>query len=325
MLRRRPAEVSINHERWLVSYADFVTLLFAFFVVMYAVSQMHENKYRELSETLEELFTSSEAVETKEIGIDKLGENQPILVDGTFLASQPLAAVNNTMTEQGNKPLAVLPELAGQLHHQFSDLIESDAIDLSYNESWLKVSLNNRVLFPLGSVVPSHQANAIFEEIAQLLQGYRNPIQVEGFTDNLTMRSEQFPSNWELSAARAAAIVRLLITYGMPSVHLSAVGYGELHPIADNSTAAGRAQNRRVTLMIGQHPRHRPQDQLMQKSPPSSRTVESTAVVKSAPLLPQPSSPVLTTANNNNNDGIEPITLKSGELLFTSDPKERGR
>ena len=144
----------------------------------------------------------------------------------------------------------------------------------------------------------------------------------------MTIRTEKFPSNWELSAARASAIVRLLIHYGMPAHHLAAVGYGELHPIADNSTAAGRAQNRRVTLLIGKHPRHRPKPSYPSPKQVSSEQKERGAI-ESHTLTGTSQAEVNqseeSTSSATGNFGVEPITLKSGELLFTSDPKDRGQ
>ncbi len=287
MLKRKPIDLHINHERWLVSYADFVTLLFAFFVVMYSVSQLNEAKYEELSNTLSELF-SKEHVNTE------------------FETH-----VSHTEALNKNKTGRVsLPELETLFLEHFSALVDSGDIQVNSNELWLQISLNNRILFSLGSVEPTEQAINIFEEIAVLLQGASNPIQVEGFTDNLPISNQQFPSNWELSSARASSIVRLLIANELAPDRLSAVGYGEHHAVADNATAAGRAQNRRVVLMIGKHPRHRPEQQ---------------AIAPTQQVVNHDSSPVppVDTIGTPDSDPVKPITLQNGEYLFTTDPEKR--
>ena len=280
MLRRKRVDININHERWLISYADFVTLLFCFFVVMYSVSYVNEEKYQDLSQTLEAIFSSQENIE-KELEEERLEKKQEIIA---------------------------LPKLANQFVERLADLVEEEAITVTNNEFWLQVSLNNRILFPLGSVSPSQQAEAIFSDIADMLKDYDNPIQVEGFTDNLAINTAQFPSNWELSTARASSIVKLLEQQGIHSDRLAAVGYGENHPIADNQSESGRGQNRRVVLMIGKYPRQRPAALTTPKSISTESVVD--------PLI-----------EKNKNEGIEtmddsltPVILKNGEHLFSSDP-----
>lgn len=315
MLRRRPVELEVNHERWLVSYADFVTLLFGFFVVMYSMSQMHETDYQKLSQALTEVFsiTPEDKPSTSTVTTDAPHQviNQPVPAD-----SSTEQVANEQLTPEGeNKTytIAQLPVLEETLTATFADLIDTEQVSVESNEHWLQLTLNNKVLFPLGSVTPSQQARDIMEEIAQILRQYHNPVQVEGFTDNLPINTTQFPSNWELSTARASAIVKLLVAEGVPPQNLAAVGYGKFQPIADNGSAAGRAKNRRVVLMIGREPRPRPQPQAQAKPKPQVKTTEA----------PEPQS-------SDSGAGIQPITLENGELLFTTDPDkikaaEKGR
>lgn len=277
MLKRKAIDLNINHERWLVSYADFVTLLFAFFVVMYSASQLNENKYQELTTTLAELFSSKEEKIVAANDID-----------------------DNHLTE---KPIENLPELANQFKDKLEDLIDNESIQVSSNEFWLQISLNNKILFSLGSVTPSETAETIFKKVANILRNLSNPIQVEGFTDNLAINTLQFPSNWELSAARAAAIVKLLVANGVSPTRLSAIGYGEFQPIADNNTPEGQAKNRRVVLMIGKYHRQRPE-----------------VNIKPTPLLPSNQIKKIDTEEANEKSEIKPVTLKNGEYLFSSDP-----
>lgn len=292
MLKRQRVDISINHERWLVSYADFVTLLFALFVVMYSVSQVNEAKYQELSETLTEVFSDK----SSSVSEEQTQSQQPSEQNDTSLTS----SIRHTKS---------LPTLAEQFHDRLSDLIEEQSIRVASNELWLQISLNNRILFPLGGVEPNAQAEAIFKEVANILRDVENPIQVEGFTDNLAISTQQFPSNWELSAARAAAIVKLLISNKVAPQRLSAIGYGEFQPIADNSTEEGRAQNRRVVLMIGKQVRARPTIDIEQSPTPNAQD--------RVPSIPAEQS----AGSANTGDSMVPITLDNGEYLFTSDPE----
>lgn len=285
MLRRKRTDININHERWLISYADFVTLLFGFFVVMYSVSYVNEEKYQDLSQTLDDLFSSQ----------------QTTLNSSDAEKKDPFADQPETIA---------LPKLADQFVERLSGLVEEESITITNNEFWLQVSLNNRILFPLGSVTPSQQAKAIFSDIAEMLKGYENPIQVEGFTDNLAINTSQFPSNWELSAARASSIVKLLEQQGVEASRLAAVGYGANHPIADNQSEAGRAQNRRVVLMIGKYPRQRPT---------TLTTPTSTATTSSNEQLSIDSG-IETTTSEAADESLAPVVLKNGEHLFSSDP-----
>ncbi|MFT5421364.1 MAG: chemotaxis protein MotB [Candidatus Endobugula sp.] len=332
MLRRKRLDINVNHERWLISYADFVTLLFALFVVLYSISQVNEHKYEELSNSLSKLFPHT---------------NSPLEQSEKLSANNEKYAGKN---EVARNPVAKLPQLAEQFTEKLADLIGDETIQVSSNEWWLQIALSNRILFPLGSVKPSTTAEQVFLQVADILRDISNPIQVEGFTDNLVINTQQFPSNWELSTARASAIVKLLVTNGVSPTRLSAIGYGEFQPIADNSSAAGRAQNRRVVLMIGKYPRQRPKLKSVNSSAIPSVAAGSTTVMdvinressdgsninsreKNNPSVSSPLSPsstevdsTRTVAKNPDSDSIQPITLDNGEYLFTNGietPRER--
>ncbi|MGH1440389.1 MAG: flagellar motor protein MotD [Cellvibrionaceae bacterium] len=251
MRRRVNNDININHERWLVSYADFVTLLFAFFVVMYSISQVSESKYRVLSETMTQIFNEPKrSLEPIQVGdVSRSGTTTPAAEENSNQKIESQGAFDKT---------ADLPQLSDQFTEQFSDLIDDEVIQVNSNEYWLQISLSNSILFPLGSVNPTIEAKTVLSEVANLLDGFNNPIHVEGYTDNVSVNSVQFPSNWELSSARAASIVKLLVGEGIDEKRLAAVGYGEHHPIAENETPEGRAQNRRVVLMIAREKMKRP-------------------------------------------------------------------
>ncbi|HBZ92136.1 MAG TPA: flagellar motor protein MotD, partial [Pseudomonas sp.] len=135
----------------------------------------------------------------------------------------------------------------------FGDLIQSDQLTVRGNEMWIEIELSSSLLFPSGDAIPNNQAFDIIEKVAKILAPYQNPVKVEGFTDNLPIQTPQYPTNWELSSARASSIVRMLAMDGVDPSRLAAVGYGEFQPVADNATAEGRGRNRRVVLVISRN------------------------------------------------------------------------
>ncbi|WP_299978131.1 flagellar motor protein MotB [uncultured Pseudoteredinibacter sp.] len=244
-MRRRQVGIEVKHERWMVSYADFITLLFAFFVVMYSISQLNEAKYKELSTSLNAIFTSPPR-NPDPIALESAGES---IVASENIASNPASTSPSLVAD--------LSQMESELNSEFADLINDELIELDSNELWLELKLNSNVLFASASANPSDAAKSLFEQLSMKLRGYENQIQVEGYTDNQAISSSRYESNWELSSARAAAIVKLMISYGVRPQRLSAVGYGEFQPIADNNTVEGRQQNRRVVLMISRRPPQR--------------------------------------------------------------------
>jgi chemotaxis protein MotB len=279
MVRRRREEVHVNQERWLVSYADFITLLFAFFVVMYSISQVSDSKYRVLSDTFVEAFNQSKNTPTTSepddqstsanntinpieldntpIKPDTVTNEQPVISDGgdPQQISPELDAVEDTEQPKTSDELTQISDLVTE---KFSQLINDQMIQVSSNELWLQIELRDSILFSSGSADASEQAQRIFDEIALILKNYSNPVQVEGFTDNIPIKSMKYPTNWELSSARASAIVKYLASKGVAPERLSAVGYGEYQPVASNDTEQGRAQNRRVAIMVAKRKMDRP-------------------------------------------------------------------
>jgi chemotaxis protein MotB len=240
MARRRHHEEHENHERWLVSYADFITLLFAFFVVMYSISSVNEGKYKVLSETLTGVFSQPD----RSIKPIPVGEEKP-------RAPEP----DNSVVDEDLSQTAAdsLQSIADSVRAAFGELIQADQLKVRGNELWIEIELSSSLLFPSGDAVPNNAAFDLIEKIARILAPYENPVHVEGFTDNLPIQTSQFPSNWELSAARAASIVRMLAMDGVNPGRLASVGYGEFQPVADNATIAGRARNRRVVLVVSRN------------------------------------------------------------------------
>ncbi len=240
MARRRYQDEHQNHERWLVSYADFITLLFAFFVVMYSISSINDGKYKILSESLTGVFNQPD----RSIKPIPIGEERP----------RTTTPDRSLVDEQSDRAAAeILQNIANSVREAFGDLIASDQLTVRGNELWIEIELSSSLLFSSGDALPNNAAFDIIEKVAKILAPYENPVHVEGFTDNLPIQTAQFPTNWELSAARAASIVRMLAMDGVDPGRLAAVGYGEFQAVADNTTAEGRARNRRVVLVISRN------------------------------------------------------------------------
>lgn len=274
MPRRKNHDIHVNQERWLVSYADFITLLFAFFVVMYSISQVNQSKYRVLSETFVQAFNIPNDAKVNPTPQEKVNPSNDVITP---------VEMGKTATEESTKKEAVvvtesakpemnaqsntnastptsdeLAQISNKVGEKFAQLINDQLIKVSSNELWLQIELNDSILFPSGGVEPSPQAQEIFTEIASILNNYTNQIQIEGFTDNIPINNTRYPTNWELSATRATEIVKFLVTKGVAPERLAAVGYGEFQPVASNDTEAGRAQNRRVAVMIAKRRLDRP-------------------------------------------------------------------
>lgn len=237
---RRGGSQEGGEERWLVSYADFVTLLFAFFVVMYAVTRSNQVELVELSETLEAVFEKRpRSMEPIQLG-DPLLAASPHVVDTTREPGYADRTEGDTRIEPSED----------RLREHFAGLDGVAAPRVASNTDWLEISLDSRVLFDPGATRLRADAEPLLEEVAAYLAGFDNPVTVEGYTDNVPVSSSRFPSNWELSAFRASVVARFLEQRGIDRSRLAAVGYGENHPLATNATPEGRARNRRVDIVV---------------------------------------------------------------------------
>lgn len=243
--RRREPEEHVNHERWLVSYADFITLLFAFFVVMYSISSINEGKYKIISQALVGVFNDAERA-LKPIPI---GEERP----KTVTPAKPLVNDSDETAAGIQGTSDPLKSIADDISAAFGDLISSNQMTVRGNELWVEIELNSSLLFASADALPSDQAFTIIDKVAAILKPFENPIHVEGFTDNFPISTEQYPTNWELSSARASSIVRMLAMQGVNPQRLASVGYGEFQPVANNATVEGRARNRRVVLVVSRN------------------------------------------------------------------------
>ncbi|MQT33963.1 flagellar motor protein MotD [Pseudomonas helleri] len=244
--RRRAAEEHVNHERWLVSYADFITLLFAFFVVMYSISSINEGKYKVISQALVGVFNDTE----RSVKPIPVGEERPL----TTKPAEPLIKDSeNTDAGLGQVQDDPLKTIANDITQAFGDLIASHQLTVRGNELWVEIELNSSLLFGSGDAMPNDLAFSIIDKVAAILKPFDNPIHVEGFTDNLPIRTAQYPTNWELSSARSASIVRMLAMQGVDPGRMASVGYAEFQPVANNATPEGRALNRRVVLVVSRN------------------------------------------------------------------------
>nr|WP_233093736.1 flagellar motor protein MotD [Pseudomonas sp. MF2846] len=243
--RRREPEEHVNHERWLVSYADFITLLFAFFVVMYSISSINEGKYKIISLALVGVFNDAE----RAIKPIPIGEERP----KTVTPAKPLVNDSDETAAGIQGTSDPLKSIADDISAAFGDLISSNQMTVRGNELWVEIELNSSLLFASADALPSDQAFTIIDKVAAILKPFENPIHVEGFTDNFPISTAQYPTNWELSSARASSIVRMLAMQGVNPQRLASVGYGEFQPVANNATVEGRARNRRVVLVVSRN------------------------------------------------------------------------
>jgi chemotaxis protein MotB len=262
--RKKQHEEHENLERWLVSYADFVTLLFAFFVVMYAISSVNEGKYRVLSDTLTEAFR--DPVKTPAPAPARGADAQlvPAIVEPIAPAIAPAVAPpaaeadsvgvlpdgSALAGERRHGSTENLDELAEQVTDELQPFLGQRLIEISRVGDTLEVAMKSQMLFESGSARLSPQALPALEGVGRVLAQAPNGIRVEGHTDNRPINTLQFPSNWELSAARAASVVHFLMRVGIAPGRMAAIGYGEHRPAGDNASDEGRQRNRRVTLVI---------------------------------------------------------------------------
>lgn len=224
-----------NHDRWLISYADFITLLFAFFVVMYAISVVNVGKYKVLSDALGDAFGGRPQTPQASSTIEQL----------------PLTnLVTRKRVEAARRERERLNTLARDLNASLAPLVKNGQVRVSQSARGLTVEINARALFEEGQATLSGEARATLGAVAALLRSDPYAIQVEGHTDNVKIANPAFPSNWELSAVRASSVVRLFIEGGVAEARLTAVGHGATRPVAPNTDEAGRAKNRRVAVTI---------------------------------------------------------------------------
>lgn len=272
MARKKEHEDHVNHEAWAIPYGDLVTLLLAFFVVMYAVSSLNEGKYRTLADSLAEAFGGPQ----KSISPIQLGKVQPRGSSQDRSPPMQTAGAKGSVAptplrDWPGKPQIVrgrpsggpdkrdaagmaareqLATISVRVEEALAELIEERLVTLRRNPAYLEIEIRSDILFASGSAAPTADAIPALHELGAALKPFPNPLRIEGHTDDIPIRTVQFPSNWELSAARAASVLRLFAGEGVDQTRMAVLGFGEVQPIRDNGTSEGRTANRRVTVVV---------------------------------------------------------------------------
>jgi chemotaxis protein MotB len=238
--RKKKHPEHVNHERWLVSYADFITLLFAFFVVMFAVSQVDSKKLGRFSESFEKALESN-AFNAKGKGLLPSDKPRPKTTGPDMKLDVKKLGVFNGEKQAIRASLAARAQTARVL----------TGLRILDIHGELVLRLPERLIFPVGDATIQDDGRIALQLIADEVAERHVRLRVEGHTDNAPIRTARFPSNWELSTARATSVVAFLVdTKKIDPTRLSAAGYGQYHPIAENDTVDGRAQNRRVDIVV---------------------------------------------------------------------------
>jgi chemotaxis protein MotB len=254
-MRRHRHEEHQNHEAWAIPYADLMTLLLAFFVVMYAVSVVNEGKFRVMSESLLQAFNGNSQVIAPPPA--SAGQRQPaaaVPIRHTTSMSNPVTLPiplhRPPSAGRAGSGAQSLQDIENQVRKALQPLIDRKLVVVRHTPDWLEIEIRTDILFPSGVAQLSASANAVLENLAGILARFPNALRVEGFTDNVPISTAQYPSNWELSAARAASVARLFATTGVAPDRLGIIGWGEVRPLTTNDTAEGRNQNRRVLVVV---------------------------------------------------------------------------
>ena len=271
MARKHKHEDHINHEAWAIPFGDLMTLLLAFFVVMYAISSINEGKFRVLSDSLQAAFRGvPRTLEPVNVGEKTRGSGADIavsIVQQATIDGQPrqmLEAIS--IGEQLGKGLRKRPEktsagaqiilppalgrVADEIEKALAPLVAAEMIAVRRESTWVEVEIRTDILFASGVADLSAAALPPLNILAETLARYPNPVRVEGHTDNRPINTTTFPSNWELSAARAASVVHLFAKGGVDPARLAVIGLGEFRPAKSNDTVEGRNANRRVLIVI---------------------------------------------------------------------------
>jgi chemotaxis protein MotB len=258
MARRKKHEEHVNAEAWAIPYGDLVTLLFALFTVMYAMSSVNEGKFRVLSDSMIAAFRGA----PKSMQPVNIGDKQPGKGgDKPLVGVTPTALMKIKSTEVAKEGVLPPPalsikegvdvkDLPGALIRMeravqgaMQSLIDANLVTVRRENMWLEIEINTDILFPSGAAGFAASAEPVLDKLAEVLKPFPNPIRVEGHTDDRPVHTAAYPSNWELSAARAASVVHQFTKAGI-------VGFGEFHPRRPNTTPEGRNANRRVAILV---------------------------------------------------------------------------
>ncbi|MBT9329964.1 flagellar motor protein MotB [Paracidobacterium acidisoli] len=245
-MRRRRRGHNPGHERWLVSYADFITLLFAFFVVLYASSRADQKKQAQISQAIHSAF--------QVLGLFPASSSKTPDGKATKTPDQSVMPVNIILGDDlaaSPRALEDFERIRRKLADRLSNQIATHIVALRIGREGLVISLREAGFYDSGSAVPHRSSQSSLDQIAEVLAASPWDIRIEGHTDNVPIHTAQFDSNWELSTARASELARFFILrHTIAPQRLSASGYAEFHPVASNATPEGRAVNRRVDIIV---------------------------------------------------------------------------
>ncbi|MGA2352729.1 MAG: OmpA family protein [Terracidiphilus sp.] len=244
---RERRKSSISRDRWLVSYADFITLLFGLFVVLFAFAKQDQKKQLQVSASIDSAFRA--------LGIFPDASRLPAKgANGAAGTDQAAMPMNIVMGEDVLSPARVKDDLEGihrELEQKLSNQVATHTVSMKMGRDGLVISLREAGFFSSGSATPKPETIGTLRQIAESLGRTPYDIRIEGHTDNIPIHTAEFDTNWELSSARATRIARILIDLkAIAPERISAAGYAEFHPVASNDTLDGRAENRRVDLVV---------------------------------------------------------------------------
>ncbi|MDO2947259.1 flagellar motor protein MotB [Aeromonas simiae] len=287
-------------DRWLISYADYMTLIFALFVVLYSVAVVDKEKYRSVIDGLSQAFSQQQPPSNGLL--DGVGSH---LLDSASAAA-PATLLDSATTSQAPDSIimqrqdgASLAEIDAQLGLAVGALVEAGLVKINRDDEWLTIELSAGLLFASGSATLGRNAPDVIAAVSRILKPVDNYIRVRGYTDNQQINNEIFHSNWQLSAARAGAVLESLMALGIDPHRLAMEAYGEFSPWSDNRSEQGRAQNRKVVIALSRY---------AWVAPLAERQVkENTSATE--PMVP---------VTEPNEQDIKVITLPSGGIRITT-------
>jgi chemotaxis protein MotB len=272
-VKRRHQEEHINHERWAIPYGDLITLLLALFVVMYAVSAVNETKFRVMAQSINEAFNGTGKV-IEPVRDAEPATQVPLTEQSRSPTAAPISRIDVPVPPRdlplpghegaaaeitkGSAPQAApantdsanLAQIAAEVQRALQPLIDRNMVAVRRTEDWLEIEVRTDILFPSGVARLSTPAETVLRSVAAILAPFPNAMRIEGYTDTTPISTAVYPSNWELSAARAASVARLLTDTGVDAHRVGIIGWGEYRPTADNDSVDGRNRNRRVLIVV---------------------------------------------------------------------------
>ena len=247
MSRKKKHEEHANHERWAIPYADLITLLLALFVVLYAVSAVNTSKFKAMSQAMTTAFNGT--TRSKFPSVEQTdGDTSSLIANhGTTATTLTKALTAMKVQDEESRHLDVIQS---QVEKALRPLIQKGLVNINRGPTRLEIEIRTDILFASGVAQLAKPADDILDQIAAILEPFTNPVRIEGYTDDVPINTALYPSNWELSAGRAASVARLFAQDGVDSKRLGIEGWADNKPAGDNSTEDGRNRNRRVLVVV---------------------------------------------------------------------------